>query len=73
MPDLESQYEALLARAVPGASFYEIQWQIRKAKGWSLIHSSRILNGELTRWPDRRLSSFGRFWNKYLQRFRASS
>jgi hypothetical protein len=57
----EAQYEALLARALPGTPFAELLWgDISLAQGWALIHAAGILHGEVYIWPDPRLSAIGR-------------
>ncbi len=57
----ESQYDALLARALPGTPFRELEWgPISLARGWSLIHAAGILHGDIYIWPDPRLSTIGR-------------
>lgn len=57
----EAQYEALLARALPGTSYHELLWgDISLAQGWALIHAAGILHREVFIWPDPRLSTIGR-------------
>lgn len=56
----EAQYYALLARALPGATWRELRWSVSRVWGWSLIHAAGILDGTAYIWPDPRLSSAGR-------------
>lgn len=60
MPVSGAQYYALLARALPGATLRELQWEISLVRGWSLIHAAGLLAGEAFIWPDPRLSTSGR-------------
>lgn len=60
MPVAAAQYYALLARALPGATVHELQWQVSLVRGWSLIHAAGLLAGEAFIWPDPRLSTAGR-------------
>ena len=55
-----AQYYALLARALPGATLHEMQWQVSLVRGWAMIHAAGLLAGEAYIWPDPRLSSSGR-------------
>lgn len=54
-----AEYYALLARALPGTSYHDLQWNIPLAQAWALIHASGILHGNLYVWPDPRLSPAG--------------
>lgn len=55
-----AQYYALLARALPGATLHELQWQVSRVRAWALIHAAGLLAGEAFIWPDPRLSTSGR-------------
>ena len=57
-----AQYLALLARALPGTSYHALTWHISLALGWSLIHASGILHGEVFIWPDASESKVGRLF-----------
>jgi hypothetical protein len=54
-----AEFYALLARALPGTSYHDLQWSISLTHAWSLIHASGILNGSSYVWPDPRLSDAG--------------
>ena len=54
-----AEFYALLARALPGTSYHDLQWNVPLAHAWSLIHASGILNGSSYVWPDPRLSLAG--------------
>lgn len=54
-----AEFYALLARALPGTPYHELQWGISLAQAWSLIHASGILEGNSYVWPDPRLSQAG--------------
>lgn len=64
---LAVQYLALLARALPGTSLHDLQWDVSLVLGWSLIHAAGILHGESFVWPDARLSRVGRLFLKVKQ------
>jgi hypothetical protein len=60
VPVSGAQYYALLARALPGATLQELQWEVSLVRAWSLIHAAGLLAGEAFIWPDPRLSTAGR-------------
>lgn len=59
LPVPAAEYYALLARALPGTSYHDLQWNVSLTHGWSLIHASGILQGSLYTWPDPRLTPAG--------------
>jgi hypothetical protein len=54
-----AEFYALLARALPGTSYHDLQWNVSLTHAWSLIHASGILHGSSYVWPDPRLSEAG--------------
>mgnify|MGYP007090097834 CR=1 FL=1 len=60
MPVSGAQYYALLARALPGATLQELQWEVSLVRGWSVTLAAGLLAGEAFIWPDPRLSTSGR-------------
>lgn len=49
---------------MPGASPYDLKWNLSRVEGWCAIHAAGILHGENFMWADPRLSRIGRTFLK---------
>lgn len=51
-------------------SLDQIEWEIPLARGWALIHASRLLEGEPMIWPQIERSELGRAFLKIEARIK---